>query len=317
MRIAVVGAGGVGGLLAGLLARAGRDEVVLLARGEAAAAVAARGLSVRTPAGDFTARPALVTGDPAAAGPCDAVLVAVKSWQVGPLAPSLRPLLAGGGVVVPLQNGVEAAERLAASLPPAQVAGGLCFLYAWATGPGAVEHAGAPPRVTVGERPGAPTGPRLAALAAALSAAGVEAEVAADVEAAAWEKLLFIGPLGAVGAVSRAPAGPIRGTPETRALLAGLMEEVAAAARARGVRLPDGVVARTLEKVDRVPADATASMQRDLAAGRPSELEDQAGAVVRLARQAGVEVPLHRALVAALLPQERAARGQAPGFQRT
>ncbi len=317
MRIAVVGVGGVGGLLAGLLGRAGRDEVVLVARGEALAAVRARGLEVEVPGGTFMSRPALAVEDPAEAGPCDAVLVAVKAWQVAGLAPRLAPLLTGGGVVVPLQNGVEAADRLAAALPPAQVAGGVIWVYAWSEGPGRVKQIGAAPRLVMGERPGAPLGARLEVLAAALAAAGVKAELAPDVAAAAWEKALLIGTLGLVGAVTRAPAGAIRDTPETRALLAGLMAEVAAVARARGVALAGDVVARTLAFVDGVPADATASMQRDLAAGRPSELDDQPGAIVRAARAAGVAAPLHEALVAALLPQERAARGLTPGFTRS
>jgi len=317
VRIAVVGAGGVGRLLAALLARRGRDEVVLVARGEALRAARGPGLTVEAPGGTFTARPALAVEDPREAGPCDAVLVAVKAWQLEALAPRLAPLLGAGGVAVPLQNGVEASDRLATGLPSAQVAGGVIWVYAWAEGPGRVRQLGAPPRVVMGERPAAPTGPRLAALAEALVAAGVKAEVVADVAAAAWEKALLIGTLGLMGAVTRAPAGVIRGTPETRALLAGLMAEVAAVARARGVALPPDVVERTLAFVDSVPADATASMQRDLSAGRPSELDDQPGAIARAARAAGVAAPLHEALLGVLQPQERAARGQLPPFTRT
>jgi 2-dehydropantoate 2-reductase len=169
----------------------------------------------------------------------------------------------------------------------------------------------------MGERPGAPTRASLERLAASLGAAGVKVELAADVVAATWEKALLIGTLGLVGAVTRAPAGAIRTTGETRALLAGLMAEVARVGRALGVALAPDLVERTLTFVDGVPADATASMQRDLAAGRPSELDDQPGAILRAARIAGVPVPLHQALLAALLPQERAARGLAPAFTRT
>lgn len=321
MRIAVVGAGGVGRLLAGLLARRGRDEVVLVARGEALRAARAGGLTVEAPDGTFTARPTLAVEDPAEAGPCDAVLVAVKAWQLAELSPRLAPLLRAGGVAVPLQNGVEAADRLASGLPAAQVAGGVIFVYAWADGPDRVRQLGAPPRLVMGERAGAPpggqVGARLAALAEALVAAGLKAEVTADVAAATWEKALLIGSLGLMGAVTRAPAGTIRATPETRALLTGLMAEVAAVARARGVTLSAGALERALAFVDSAPADATASMQRDVAAGRPSELDDQPGAIVRAAREAGVAAPLHEALVAALLPQERAARGVIPAFTRS
>jgi len=317
MRIAVVGAGGVGGLLAGLLARHGRDEVVLVARGEALRAARGDGLTIEAPGGAFTARPALAVEDPAEAGPCDAVLVAVKAWQVPALAPRLAPLLGEAGVAVPLQNGVESADRLAAALPPAQVAGGVIWVLSSVVGPGRIGHLGAAPRVVMGPRPGAPTRARLEALAAALVAAGVRAEVVADVEAVAWEKALLMSPLGLVGAASRAPAGVLRASPQTRALLVGLMEEVVAVARARGVAIAPDAVARTLAFVDGVPAEATASMQRDLAAGRPSELDDQPGAIVRAARAAGVAAPLHEALLGALRPQELAARGLIPPFPRT
>jgi len=243
--------------------------------------------------------------------------VAVKAWQVAGLAPSLAPLLRGGGFAVPLQNGVEAADRLAAGLPPAQVAGGFCLMFAWAEGPGRIQHAGAPPKVIMGERRGTAIGARFAPLVAALQAAGAVAEVSADVEAGAWEKLVFVEPMGTLGAVSRASSLAMRSTPETRALLGGLVEEGAAVARARGVALAADAVARTLAKIDGTPPQSTVSMHRDLAAGRPSELHDQTGAIVRLGRAAGVPVPLHEALYAALLPLERAARGQAEPFTRT
>jgi 2-dehydropantoate 2-reductase len=316
MRLAVVGAGGVGGLLAGLAARAGL-EVALLARGAALAAIRAEGLRVTTAAGPFTVRPAALSDDPAALGPCDAVLVAVKSWQVAALAPSLRPLVAPGGLVVPLQNGVEAAGRLAAGLPGVRVAGGVTFVFAWSEAPGLIRNAGPPLKISMGERPGVALGEGLPALAAALAGAGVEAVVSEAIEVVAWEKLLFVAPFGALGALSRGPAGVLRETPETRRLFAALVEEGAAVARTLGVTLGDDVAARTLARLDGVARDATVSMHRDLAAGRPSELLDQTGAVVRLGAAAGVAVPLHEALLAALLPLERAARGEAPPFQPT
>lgn len=318
MRIAIAGAGGVGGLLAGLLARSG-VEVALLARGEHAEAIRRDGLRVDSPLGRFTVRVSAVSEDPAAVGPADALLVAVKAWQVADLAPRLAPILAGGGVAVPLQNGVEAAGRLAAALGEERVAGGLIAVLAWIDGPGAVRHMGGILRVRVGERgplAGRPS-PRLEALAASLRAAGADAEVVPDVERASWEKLLLIEPWGAVSAAARAPIGVVRAVPETRGVLVACMEEVAALARARGVRLPEEAVAKALAIVDSAPPEGTASMQRDLGAGRPSELEDQLGAVVRLARAAGSPAPLHAALHALLLPQERAARGEISPFPRT
>lgn len=306
MRVAVVGAGGVGGLIGGLLARAG-TQVVFVARGEHLAAMRTSGLRVDSPRASFTISPVQASDDPATFGTVDAVLVAVKGWQVRDVAPRLQPLLGDGTFVVPLENGVEAASDLARVLGEDRVAGGLCHMLSWVEAPGRIRHVGQILRVTIGERRGG-TGARLEALAAALRAAEVDVVLSDDVEAATWEKFLFIEPFGAVGAVTRAAIGVTRGLTETRQLLVAAMNEIAALAKARGVRLAPEAVARSLELLDKLPADGTASMQRDIVAGRPSELFDQTGAVVRLGKDAALPVPIHACLYAALLPQEQAAR---------
>jgi 2-dehydropantoate 2-reductase len=318
MKITVVGAGGVGGLLAALLARDG-NEVSVVARGAQLEAIRAKGLEISSPLGTFTQRIGAISDDPAALGTADAVLLAVKSWQVAEMAPRLAPVLAAGGVVVPLQNGVEAADRLAAALGPDRVAGGLINVLAWVERPGAIRHVGNAPRITMGERGerGRAPSPRLEALAAALSHAGVEAKVSAEIERASWEKFLLIEPWGAVSALARAPIGVVRSVPETRALLLAALEELASVGRARGVPLAPDAARSTLAFLDGLTPEGTASMQRDIGAGRPSELEDQTGAVVRLARAAQVPVPIQEVLLAALLPQEEAARARIARFART
>ncbi len=316
MRIAMVGAGGVGAVFGGLLGHAGH-EVSFVARGRNLEAIRARGLVVHGPWGAREVRP-FAAADPAelaARGPFDAVLVAVKAWQVRDLAPSLRPLVGPNTVVVPLENGVEAAGHLAAALGEGAVAGGLCHVFAWLEEPGSARTSGSPLRITVGERSGGGS-PRLERLAAAIREAGIEAVIAQDVEAALWEKFLFIDPFGGVGAATRSTLGALRSVPESRTLLVAAMEEVALLARARGVRIAGDAVARTLAQLDRLPPESTASMQRDVTQGRPSELHDQAGAVVRLADLSGVAVPVHRFLYAALLPQELAARRRADELAR-
>jgi 2-dehydropantoate 2-reductase len=318
MRIAIVGAGGVGGLLGGLLARSGA-EVVVVARGGQLEAIRRNGVRVDSPMGAFTVGVAAAAEDPAALGQADAVLLAVKSWQVVEVAPRLAPLLARGGVVVPLQNGVEAADQLAAALGADSVAGGVIRVLAWIDAPGAVRHVGLPPAILMGERGARRAGPspRLEALAAALARAGVEVQVSADAERDVWEKFLAIEPWGAVAAATRAPIGVLRALREPRALNRAAMEEVAALARARGVALAADAVARTEAFLDGVPPEGTALMQRDIGSAKPSELEDQVGAVVRLGRQAGVATPIHDVLYAVLLPQEAAARGMVRKFPRT
>lgn len=311
MRIAVFGCGAVGGYFGGRLAQAG-ESVAFVARGAQLEAIRRQGLLVKSSAGDFEVRPAEVTDDPRAVGPVDAVLLGVKAWQVPAAAKALLPMLGRNGVAVPLQNGVEAADELAAEAGPGRVLGGLCRLLSVVEAPGRVRHAGMTPRIEFAERDGR-SSERVDALRDAFARAqGVSVGVPDDINAALWEKFLFIAPFGGVGAVSRMPAGGLRRVPETRALLEAAMREVEALARARGERLREDVVARTLGFVDGLPADATSSMQRDLLEGRRSELEYQNGAVVRLARAVRLSVPVNAFLYASLLPGELKARGSAP-----
>jgi 2-dehydropantoate 2-reductase len=309
MRIAVIGTGGVGGVFGGLLAHAGND-VAFVARGEHLAAIRAGGLRVHGPWGTHTVRVQVADAPSGLAGgaPFDAVLVCVKAGQVREVAPRLRPLVGPDTVVVPLQNGVEAAARLAGALGEGPVAGGLCHVIAWREGPGEVRTTGKPLQITVGEMAGGES-PRLERLAAAIRASGAGAVVAEDVVAAAWEKFLFIEPFSSVGAATRASLGVMRAEPRTRALLVAVAEEVAAVAGALGVRIAPDAVARTVARYDELPPTTTASMQRDVVAGRPSELEEQTGSLVRIAGEVGVSVPAHDLLLAILLPQEAAARG--------
>lgn len=307
MRIAIYGVGGVGGYFGARLLEAGRD-VSFVARGRNLEALAARGLRVRSLAGDIHLPRVPLAPE---AGSCDLVLLAVKAWQVAEAAPGMAALLRPDGVVLPLQNGVEAADQLGAVVGRSRVVAGLCRIVAFVEEPGVVRHAGVDPRIEIGELDGPPARGVSRVREAFAGTIGVSVAVAEDIRRALWEKFLFIAPVSAVGAVSRQPVGSWRRVPETRILLLQAMEEVAALARARGVALDEACVARTLAYVDGLPADATASMQRDIADGRPSELESQVGAVVRLGREAAVPTPASAFLYAALLPAETAARGGA------
>jgi 2-dehydropantoate 2-reductase len=307
MRIAIVGVGGVGGYFGAKLAHAGED-VIFMARGEHLRAIRETGLRLESADGDVTVHPARASDDPAAVGSVDVALVAVKGWQVPEAIATLRRLVGAETLVVPLLNGVEAPDQLATALGHEHVAGGLCGLFGSIIGPGHIRQILPRPYITIGELDDART-PRIERLHAALARTGARAAIAPDIRAALWEKLLMVGPLGAVGAVTRAPAGVLRSLPETSALLDGTMREVFQVARGLGVAVAEAAITRARATVDGLPPPATASMQRDLMAGRPSELETQIGAVVRAARQASVAAPLHDFFYAALLPQERHARG--------
>lgn len=309
VQIAVFGCGAVGGYFGGRLAEAG-EAVRFIARGRQLAAIREHGLRVTSTEGDFLVRPADVTDEASAGGPVDVVLLGVKAWQVAEAAAAMRPLVGAHTFIVPLQNGIEAPERLAEVFGAARVLGGYCRILAYVLSPGHIQHAGVAPYIAFGELE-ATSSPRAEALLQAFSRArGVKAEVPANIRAAMWDKFIFIAALSAVGALTRAPIGVIRGQPETRRLLEQALKEIYAVAVASHVALPADSVQRTLAFVDTLPADGTASMQRDIVQSRPSELESQVGAVVRLGDRLGVPVPLHQLIHAALLPQERRARGE-------
>lgn len=308
MRIAVFGAGGAGGYFGARLARAG-EEVVWIARGQHLEALRTRGLRVESIDGDFTLGPVEASDDPGQFRPVDAVLLGVKAWQVTDAARAMRPLIAEGTCVVPLQNGVEASDELRAVLGDRPVLGGVAKVFSFLVGPGHLRRPGGPATVVLGELDNRPSD-RVRRLAECLRGAGLGAEIPADIKVALWEKFLFVASGGGLGAVTRAPIGIVRSVPETRALLEAAMEEIRAVARARGVGLPDDVVPRTMAFVDTLPAAGTASLQRDLAAGRPSELEWWSRAVARLGAEAGVATPIHAFVYWSMLPTELRARGR-------
>jgi 2-dehydropantoate 2-reductase len=308
MRIAVFGTGAVGGYFGGRLAQAGED-VVFIARGEQLRALKAHGLRVDSIKGDFALQPVQATDDPAQVGVVDAVIVGVKTWQVADAARAMRPLVGPETFVVPLENGVEAPDQLAAVLGAEHVLGGLCRIVSFVVEPGHVRHAGLEPYVALGELDNRPS-ERAERLRDAFTRAGVNAEIAADIQVAMWEKFLFIASFSGVGAVTRAPAGVLRSLPETRGMLEAAMREVLTVAQARGIGMTEEAVSRTMALIDGLPEGGTASMQRDIIGGRPSELESQNGAVVRLGQEVGVDVPLHGFMYDCLLPLELRARGE-------
>jgi 2-dehydropantoate 2-reductase len=307
LRIAVVGAGAVGAVLGGRLTTVGAD-VTFVARGATLAALREHGLLLESAQGDVRLPPGHAAGSPAEIGPVDVVLVAVKAAQVPEVARTLAPLIGPATVVVPLQNGVEASGQLAEAVDAGHVAEGLCRMLAEQTGPGRVRHVAEVPAVAFGSRAARALGeaPRatLDRLADAFRGAGVAVETPADTTAALWEKFMFVEPLGVMGAAARATFGELLAVPESRAALEACVREVLVVGRGCGVVLADAAPDRMWAHYQKLPAGGTTSMQRDLVAGRPSELEAQTGAVVRLGRTHGVPTPVHETLYAALRPQD-------------
>jgi len=308
MRIGVFGIGGVGGFFAAKLAKSGAD-VTFITRGKTLDALRARGIRIESVDGSFTVNPVnTVASDERVAKRFHIVLLAVKAWQVSKAVRQIEPMLHADGVVVPLENGIDIPEQLVQVLRPQQVAGGLCALVAFTVEPGVIRHAGAEPLVMFGELDNHRS-ERLNRLLDIFLRAGVKTEIPPDIHRSMWTKFVFITPMSGVGAITRVPLGVWRAIPESRRLAQAAVEEVVAVASARGIKLDDDVVARTMQRYDHLPPDSTASLQRDVAQGKPSELEAQIGAVVRLGREAGVPTPVHEVIYSALLPLERTSRG--------
>jgi 2-dehydropantoate 2-reductase len=308
MRIAVVGAGGVGGYFGAKLAHAGED-VTFIARGATLDALRRNGIRVDSILGDFAVSHVKATDDPSSLGPVDAVLVAVKAWQVAAVAPSLKPLLGPETAVVPLENGIEAPDDLIRGLGTDNVLGGLCAIVSFVVEPGHIRHAASEPLVAFGELDNRRSA-RAERLLLAMKNAGINADIPPDIRRSLWTKFAFITPMSAIGAVTRVPIGVWRSTPETRELATKAVLEVIALATAKGVALAPDALDLTMKRYDNLAPESTASMQRDVMEGRPSELEAQVGAVVRMGAVLNVPTPAHDVFYAALLPQERKARGE-------
>ena len=306
MRITVFGTGGVGGYFGGRLARAG-EKVTFIARGEHLQAIRTTGLRVDSRDGDFVIYPARATDDVSEVGATDLVILGVKAWQVPEAARAIKPIVGPSTTVLPLQNGVEAVPQLVDVLGPDNVIGGLCRIVSFVVEPGHIRHAGFTPSIIIGELENQRTD-RIVNVEQVFRRAGLEITIAADIQVALWMKFLFIASFSGVGAMANAPAGVIRSDPSWRLQILKAMDEIYALAHARGINLPVNSIDTVMAAVDALPEDASSSMQRDIAAGKPSELDAQNGAVIRMAQKIGVNVPTHTLIYEILKPLEDKAR---------
>ena len=296
----------MGGFFGGRLALAGQD-VTFIARGEHLRAIKQNGLVVDSPDGSFKIHPARATDNVNEVGDTDLVIIGVKAWQVPDAARAIKPLVGAQTTVLPLQNGVDAAPQLVAELGSDNVVGGLCRIVSFVVEPGHIRHAGFAPSIIIGELDNSRTD-RIERIDKVFKEAGLNTTIATDIQVALWTKLLFIASFSGVGAVANAPAGVLRSDPKWRAQMLSAMEEINTLAKARGIKMPSDSVDSVMAAVDGLPEDATSSMQRDIVAGKPSELESQNGAIVRMAREAGVAVPTHELIYQTLKPLEAKAR---------
>jgi 2-dehydropantoate 2-reductase len=298
MRTAVMGTGGVGGYFGGRLAASGQD-VAFIARGAHLEALRQRGLAIRSALGDATIAPVRASDDPAAIGPVDLVIFAVKLYDTEAAAEAVRPLIGPATGVVTFQNGIAGTEVLTAKLGTAHVIGGVVKIAALIAEPGVIRHTGTMAELVVGELDGSASA-RVAALSAALEAAGVKHAVSDDIRRDIWDKMVFLSTFAGLTSLLRLPIGPIRSDLETRRLLRDGLAEAVAVARAAGVGLAEDLVERQLEQIDRLPAEMKSSMLQDLERGNRLELAWLSGTIARMGRDLGVPTPTHALIATAL-----------------
>jgi 2-dehydropantoate 2-reductase len=299
MRIAMMGAGGVGGYFGGRMAASGCD-VTFIARGRHLEAIRMNGLRIDSrDSGDAIIDPANVTDDPADVGVVDYVIVGVKLWDTEAAGRAILPMVGPDTTVLSLQNGVECDETLARVVGPGHLIGGVAFIASSIGEPGVIKHIGTMQRVVVGERAGG-SSPRVDTLHGVMLHAGITAEVSDDIERTIWEKFVFLVGLSATTTMLRTTLGPVREDPQSRKMLVDIMRETVAVGRAKGIDLPENYADDRLAFADGLPIDMTSSMHHDLEAGNRLEVAWLSGAVVRFGREVGVPTPANQAVFDAL-----------------
>jgi 2-dehydropantoate 2-reductase len=306
MNIVVFGAGGVGGYFGGKLAQAGFD-VTFIARGKQLQAIKNNGLQVKSIHGDFKVYPK-VTDDVTNIKHPDLVILGVKSWQVEGVAIQLKPIIAENTMVLPLQNGADNADKLRAVLPHKNVLAGLCKIVSRVEAPGIIDHFAFDPEIVFGEYDNNYT-KRVQNLSTLFDKAKIKNKVSDDIHLDIWKKFLFITTVSGIGALTRVEFGAMRDDQHIRQIMYQTANEIVAIANAKGIALNNEDIEMVLKVIDNLHAKTTASMQRDVMEGRPSELDNFNGYIVRQGKELHITTPANSFIYHCLLPQEKQARG--------
>ena len=299
MRIAVMGAGSIGGYFGGVLSLGG-NEVTLIARGAHLEAIRRRGLQVITDHGEFTVQ-CDATDDPRQAGPVDLVLLTVKTYHNQEAVPAMRPMVGEETMVLCLQNGIDSYESAAQLLGAGRVLPGAAYVDAGLESPGVVRQTGEVVEIVFGELDGVDS-PRGELILDTLRMAGIPAQLSNNIKLTLWTKFLFIATTAGVMSLSRQTMAQLMSQPEWRRVILGCMREIEAVGRASGVDLDPNIVQDTVDYIEGSLEEMHASMHADIVAGRPLELEALNGAVVRAGRSTGLPTPVNDVIYAALKP---------------
>ncbi|WP_340199702.1 2-dehydropantoate 2-reductase [Ascidiimonas sp. W6] len=306
MKIVVYGTGGVGGYFGGKLAKAGFNTT-LIARGEHLKAIKKNGLFVRSIYGDFHVNPTFATSDVREVKNPDLILLATKNWQIPEVSLHLREIIHKETMVLPLQNGVNATDKLVEVLSEKNVLAGLCRIISFIEGPGKIWHKAFHPQILFGELDNSKT-QRIKKVKAIFDAADFDNQIPGDIQLEQWRKFLFIATISGIGSITRMEIGVNRADKGIRQIMEETAQEIKALANAKGVALSDTDIAQTFAAIDKQAPNTTASMQRDIMNGKPSELDDFNGYVVKESKKYGLKSPVNSFIYTCLKPMEKMAR---------
>jgi 2-dehydropantoate 2-reductase len=304
MKFAILGSGAVGGYYGARLLQAGHD-VTFIARGKHLEAIRRHGLEIKSPLGDYVARGG-AEEDTAKVGHVDCVIVAIKNYDNDSALPKLPPMIGPNTSVLTLQNGVDSIDDCAAIVGRRAVLGGSAYVATAVEAPGLIVQTGTHQRIVFGEvfeHAGTVT-PRVAAIRDALHGARIEVEGAADARIPLWEKFIYLSPFAAFTGASRVPIGGIWKFTQVQDTFYEACREVERVARAEGVNVSNGTIARIQAYMTELPPSTRSSLLIDLQQGKRIEVEALQGSVVRRGKKAGVPTPIHAALYAVLKPHE-------------
>ena len=307
MNIVIYGTGGVGGYFGTRLAEAG-NKVTFIARGKHLEAIQQNGLQLNSVKGDYLLKPAYVTSDISDVKEIDLVLICTKTWQLAEVAETIKSALTENTMVISLLNGCENQDVLSNIIGEKQVLGGLCKIISFVQDYGVIRHAAYEPTIVFGELNNTKT-KRALELEKVFKNAGIKTVLADDIQKEIWTKYLYITTVSAMGALTRATHGEMIASPKIKQLLWTTAEEIFAIAKAKGVNLPSNIIQKQFDTIESLPYETTASLQRDIMSGKPSELEAQNGTIVRLGKELGIPTPINSFIYDCLLPQENKARG--------
>lgn len=306
MNIVVFGAGGVGGYFGGKLAQAGND-VTFIARGKHLQAIKSNGLLIKSIQGDFKVHPK-VSDDVTSIKHPDLVILGVKSWQVEDVAVQLKPIIGEKTMVLPLQNGADNADKLRDVLPHKNVLAGLCKIVSRVESSGIIDHFAFDPEIVFGEYDNE-NSKRVQNLSMLFDNAGIKNKVSEDIHLDIWKKFLFIATVSGIGALTRVEFGAMRDDEHIRQIMYQTANEIVSVANVKGIALTNDDIEMILKIVDNLNAKTTASMQRDIMDGRPSELDNFNGYIVRQGKELHITTPANSFTYHCLLPQEKKSRG--------